>query len=142
MFRLLLFAAMSQPPADVRLEDAHRFGVVPGTAVHLATLAKKHPEHMRGAVIGWNTAEQLGLWEVECERRFEIWNALARALDGQGYIFVECGWFLMGKEVITESPVLDVAERIEALHELRRLIGPENYAAGLVPKPTPTYRVR
>ncbi|HYE77929.1 MAG TPA: hypothetical protein VEI97_08085 [bacterium] len=126
MFALVTALAFGTPvpPVDpafpeVRLEDAHRFGVVKGACRPLYWLAGRHAGQMRDEVASWNHPADVAEWEKETAWRHRCWYLLDDAL---------------------ECDHLSVYARLRSLDELRRLIGDHAYHAGVMPDPIPAYK--
>jgi hypothetical protein len=125
------------PPEGIQLLDALKFGVSPEAAEALASLASNHPPLLRGAVALNNGRAVVWQWERECEYRAKCWGLLRVALDDEAARSM--AWGIVAEE---REPTPDEIYRakLDALAELRGLLGEADYYAGRMPDPTPKYR--
>lgn len=121
-----LFLILSAPsPVDpdcplVRLEDAHRFPILPAACRHYWACASRHANDLREVVCGgWNNdPAACQEWEAEC-----AWRA-------------RC-WYYLDDVLYCDYPP---ERKLRSLDQLRRLIGDEAYFTGQMPDPTPRYK--
>jgi hypothetical protein len=106
---------------EVRIEDAQAFGIAPIAARNGWFQACRHRSAMRDTVAGgWNNdPETVSAWELECEKRARAWCVLDDALYAD----------------------LPLRSKLRALNELRTILGPEDYHAGRMVSPFPSYRI-
>jgi hypothetical protein len=116
---------------DVVLSEAYRFGVTKQASEVVKVLAWNHEGLMREKLVGWNTPSTLETWSAECQWRYRAWFLLDRALSP------DPDWRY--DEII--RGLTTKQSRLKALRELKEHIGAENYGAGMMPGPTPSYRM-
>ena len=126
MLALVLIVAPPPHPMDrdypeVRIEDAQAFGVDPVSARVNWLSCGRHRTAMTPVICnGWNNPpEVVTAWEVECAAR-------------------ERAWYLLDDALFADLPL---RSKLRALHELRKILGPEDYHAGRMPSPFPQYRI-
>jgi hypothetical protein len=124
---LILIVAPPPHPMDrdypeVRIEDALAFGVDPVSARVNWLSCGRHRTAMTPIIAnGWNNPpEVVTAWEVECAAR-------------------ERAWYLLDDALFCDN--LTLRAKLRALHELRTILGPEDYHAGRMPSPFPQYRI-
>ncbi len=117
----LLLLAMSIPvPCDgeVSLSDGDRFAMSAETARYLWKVSHAHADVMRPKLIGWNDANALAAWELEC-------------------VYRERCYYLLDDVLYCRLPV---ASKLNSLRRLKQLLGDEMYFSGTMPSPVCSYR--
>ena len=125
MFALLSLALIVSPTPErrygVQLEDAKSFKLEANECRKRFEAARSHAtDQMRWKIWANNDAATAALWEAECAWRAKCWDLLDDVL------------------FCTYPP----GKKLHSLIRLREMIGDDDYFAGRMPCPTPTYRTK
>ncbi len=126
------------PPSGIALIDAQKFGVDRLVVWQMTFLARGHSEVMRETVKANNSLDVADRWEAECKYRARCWDLLTIALDDDA---AKSAAFLAYPENRPPTDFEIYRAKLNALAELRAKIGNEDYYAGVMPPPTPRYRL-
>lgn len=105
--------------------------------------ADRQAEELNEQVKTWNTQRKYQEWIAECQQRSMAWYYLSKALHPPGrfneMIVCEDPWLFGGKYSIEIT--ITNWDRVQALYELRKIIGDDAFYSGQMPNPMPTYKI-